>query len=41
MNESTDSDVVKKLSSVKDEVLKKETSKLNYYRLTELKNGLN
>jgi hypothetical protein len=41
INESTDSDVVKKLSSVKDEVLKKETSKLNYYRLTELKNGLN
>jgi succinate dehydrogenase flavin-adding protein (antitoxin of CptAB toxin-antitoxin module) len=41
MNESTDSDMVKKLSSVKDEVLKKETSKLNYYRLTELKNGLN
>jgi succinate dehydrogenase flavin-adding protein (antitoxin of CptAB toxin-antitoxin module) len=40
INESTDSDVVKKLSSVKDEVLKKETSKLNYYRLTELKNGL-
>jgi succinate dehydrogenase flavin-adding protein (antitoxin of CptAB toxin-antitoxin module) len=41
INESTDSDMVKKLSSVKDEVLKKETSKLNYYRLTELKNGLN
>jgi succinate dehydrogenase flavin-adding protein (antitoxin of CptAB toxin-antitoxin module) len=41
INESTDSDMIKKLSTVKDEVLKKETSKLNYYRLTELKNGLN
>jgi uncharacterized protein (DUF1015 family) len=41
INESTDSDVIKKLSTVKDEVLKRETSKLNYYRLTELKNGLN
>jgi succinate dehydrogenase flavin-adding protein (antitoxin of CptAB toxin-antitoxin module) len=41
INESIDSDMIKKLSSVKDEVLKKETSKLNYYRLTELKNGLN
>jgi len=33
--------MVTKLSKVKDEVLKKETSKINYYRLTELKNGLN
>ena len=41
INESKDSEMVTKLSKVKDEVLKKETSKINYYRLTELKNGLN
>jgi len=41
ISESKDSEMVTKLSKVKDEVLKKETSKINYYRLTELKNGLN
>ena len=41
INESKDSEMVTKLSKVKDEVLKKEISKINYYRLTELKNGLN
>jgi hypothetical protein len=41
LNESTDNDWVTKLNKVKDEVVQMEPSKYNYYRLTELKNGLN
>jgi len=41
LSESNDSDLTTKLNKVKDEVSKMTTSKYNYYRLTELKNGLN
>ena len=41
LSESTDTDFASKLSQVKNEVGEMKTSKLNYYRLTELKNGLN
>ncbi len=41
LNESNDSDFINKLTKVKDEVSQMVPSKYNYYRLTELKNGLN
>jgi len=41
LNESNDAELTTKLNKVKDEVSKMTTSKYNYYRLTELKNGLN
>ena len=41
LNESNDTELTTKLNKVKDEVSKMTTSKYNYYRLTELKNGLN
>jgi len=41
LNESNDSDFINKLTKVKDEVSQMIPSKYNYYRLTELKNGLN
>jgi hypothetical protein len=41
LSESNDADLTTKLNKVKDEVSKMTTSKYNYYRLTELKNGLN
>jgi hypothetical protein len=41
LSESTDTYFASKLSQVKNEVGEMKTSKLNYYRLTELKNGLN
>ena len=41
LSESNDSDLTTKLNKVKDEVSQMTTSKYNYYRLTELKNGLN
>jgi hypothetical protein len=41
LSESNDTDLTTKLNKVKDEVSKMTTSKYNYYRLTELKNGLN
>jgi hypothetical protein len=41
LSESTDNDLTTKLNKVKDEVVQMEPSKYNYYRLTELKNGLN
>ncbi len=41
LSESTDNDFANKLSQVKSEVEQMKTSKFNYYRLTELKNGLN
>ena len=41
LNESNDTDLITKLNKVKDEVTQMTTSKYNYYRLTELKNGLN
>ena len=41
LNESNDNDLVTKLNQVRDEVTQMTTSKYNYYRLTELKNGLN
>ena len=40
INESSDSDLTTKLSKVKDEVQEMDLSKYNYYRLTQLKNGL-
>ena len=39
--ESKDTEFNDKLNSVKNEVQSMDTSKINYYRLTELKNGLN
>ena len=39
--ESNETDLSTKLMKVKDEVNEMFPSKLNYYRLTELKNGLN
>jgi hypothetical protein len=41
LTESKDTDFIIKLNSVKTEVQSMDTSKINYYRLTELKNGLN
>jgi len=41
LSESNDTDLTNKLNKVKDEVTQMTTSKYNYYRLTELKNGLN
>ena len=41
LSESNDSDLTTKLNKVKDEDSQMTTSKSNYYRLTELKNGLN
>jgi hypothetical protein len=41
LTESKDSEFNMKLNSVKSEVQSMDTSKINYYRLTELKNGLN
>jgi len=41
LNESKDNDFINKLKDVKDEVQKMNSSKYNYYKLTELKNGLN
>ena len=38
--ESKDDDFKSKLNKVKEEVKSKEVSRMNYYRLTELKNGL-
>ena len=40
LSESNDADLTTKLNKVKDEVSKMTTSNYNYYRLTELKNGL-
>ena len=41
LNESTDLELKNKLDSVKKEVNEMSPSKYNYYRLSELKNGLN
>lgn len=41
ISESNDTDLANKLNSVKDEVSKMSPSRYNYYRLIELKNGLN
>lgn len=41
INESNDTDLTNKLNAVKDEVSKMSPSRYNYYRLNELKNGLN
>lgn len=38
--ESSDEEMKSKLSNVKDEVNSKKSSRINYYRLVELKNGL-
>lgn len=40
LSESNDTDLTTKLSKVKDEVQEMDLSKYNYYRLTQLKNGL-
>jgi hypothetical protein len=40
LNESNDDDLSTKLNKVKDEVQEMDLSKYNYYRLTQLKNGL-
>lgn len=40
LSESKDDDLSTKLNSVKDEVSTMQPSKYNYYRLTQLKNGL-
>ena len=40
LSESNDNDLTIKLSKVKDEVQDMDLSKYNYYRLTQLKNGL-
>jgi hypothetical protein len=40
LSESTDDDLKGKLNNVKDEVESMTMSKYNYYRLTQLKNGL-
>jgi ribosomal protein RSM22 (predicted rRNA methylase) len=40
LSESTDNDFNTKLNQVKDEVQQMETSKYNFFKLTELKNGL-
>lgn len=41
ISESNDTDLANKLNAVKDEVSKMSPSRYNYYRLVELKNGLN
>jgi hypothetical protein len=41
LNESNDTELTTKLKAVKDEVTHMYPSRYNYYRLTELKNGLN
>jgi hypothetical protein len=41
LSESSDTDLSTKLRAVKDEVSQMTPSRYNYYRLTELKNGLN
>jgi hypothetical protein len=41
LNESVDSEMKTKLNNVKDEVNNKGASRINYFRLVELKNGLN
>ena len=41
ISESNDTDLSNKLNAVKDEVSKMYPSRYNYYRLNELKNGLN
>ena len=41
LTESKDDDLMNKLNKVKDEVKTMDTSKYNYYRLVQLKNGLN
>lgn len=41
LSESNDNDLTTKLNKVRDEVTQMTPSKYNYYRLTELKNGLN
>ena len=41
LNESTDDEMKSKLKNVKDEVNNKGASRINYFRLVELKNGLN
>lgn len=40
LSESNDNDLTTKLNKVKDEVQEMDLSKYNYYRLTQLKNGL-
>jgi hypothetical protein len=40
LNESKDGDLTSKLTKVKDEVNEMKSSKFNYYRLVQLKNGL-
>jgi hypothetical protein len=40
INESTEEEIKNKLNKVKDEVLNKDKSRISYYRLVELKNGL-
>lgn len=41
LSESKENELVDKLTNVKNEVNQTKPSKLNYFRLTELKNGLN
>jgi len=41
INESKDSEILSKLNRVKDEVSEMLPSRYNFYRLNELKNGLN
>lgn len=41
LSESNDTDLSNKLKAVKDEVVQMSPSRYNYYRLNELKNGLN
>jgi hypothetical protein len=41
INESSDNDLLSKLNTVKDEVNQMKPSRYNYFRLNELKNGLN
>jgi hypothetical protein len=41
INESNDNELKSKLNKVREEVETKELSRINYFRLTELKNGLN
>jgi hypothetical protein len=40
LGESTDNEMVEKLKRVKTDVNESEITKYNYYKLTELKNGL-
>ena len=41
ITESKDTDLTDRLKAVRDEVSQMSPSRYNYYRLTELKNGLN